>query len=44
MKYIVIDGNGNDITSTVKVIAETTESYQYCRKKADDMFSNADTF
>ncbi len=45
MNYIVIDKEtGLEVTNKVRVIAETTESYMYCRKMADDIFKKADAF
>lgn len=44
MRYIVIDKDGNDISDNVRVIAQTSDDYIYCRMMADKMLQKADVF
>jgi hypothetical protein len=44
MEYIVIDKDGNDITSQVRVMRKDSNDWKYCRIKADEMLKMADEF
>lgn len=44
MEYIVLDKDGNDITSQVRVMQKTSDDWKYCRQNANEWLKRADDF
>jgi len=44
MEYLVLDKDGNDITSQVKVMRKDNDDWKYCRQMANEWLERADKF